>query len=430
MAERDGIRNATDQESRLRSFVLANVQRTLKPPNRMMKHPFIDPGSVYEGNLWDWDSYWASYALLGILDGSSGPQRELRRQCIEHVRGNVLNFLDYQLDDGYVPMMVQESDFPVPYLNRKHREGAVLNMHKPFLFQQVRLASEASGDFQWAAPLFDRLAAYLRHYERVYRSASCGLYVWADDVMIGNDNDPAVFGRPRFSTAGMLLNGFMAAELSAAALIAGKLGRAEEEGRYRGAASALAAAVTAECWDQRDGFFYSVDVDITTRAYDWFHKGLGVFWKTLPLKVRTWPGFLPLWNRTATTAQAARLATHAADEATFWAPFGVTTLARDEKMFSLQPTINPSNWLGPIWVVSNYIVFRGLLNYGHRDLAAELCARTLALLGADLEKTGTLHEFYNPFTGEPIMNPGFLNWNMLALTMASELRRETTESFG
>jgi putative isomerase len=37
-----------------------------------------------------------------------------------------------------------------------------------------------------------------------------------------------------------------------------------------------------------------------------------------------------------------------------------------------------------------------------------------------LQKTGTLHEFYNPFTGEPIMNPDFFNWNMLAVVMADE----------
>ena len=413
-------------ETTLRSYVLENVERTLKAPNRMMRHPFIDPGSVYEGNLWDWDSYWASCALLSIVDESVPNGAVLRRRCLEHARGNVLNFLDHQEPDGYIPMMVQESDYPVPYLVRKHREGAVLNMHKPFLCQQIRLVSEAGHDFSWVAPLFDGVDAYLRHYARVYRSASCGLYVWADDVMIGNDNDPAVFGRPPFTTAGMFLNGFMVAELEAAAAVAGKLGRAAEADRCHREAAELAAAVAAECWDERDGFFYSVDVDVKTRPYDWFHKGLGVFWKTLPIKVRTWPGFLPLWNRTATPAQAQRLAAHAEDEATFCAPFGICSLARDEKMFSLQATINPSNWLGPAWVVSTYVVFRGLLNYGYRDEATRLCGKTLALLGGDLRRTGTLHEFYDPFTGEPIMNPGFLNWNMLALTMAAELRGQPT----
>ena len=47
--------------------------------------------------------------------------------------------------------------------------------------------------------------------------------------------------------------------------------------------------------------------------------------------------------------------------------------------------------------------------------------RTMRLLGDDLEKTGSLHEYYNPFNGKPIMNGGFINWNILALNMADEL---------
>lgn len=56
-------------------------------------------------------------------------------------------------------------------------------------------------------------------YDKYYLNENCGLYVWADDVMIGMDNDPATFGRPRFSTANMFLNSFMVRELRAMASI-------------------------------------------------------------------------------------------------------------------------------------------------------------------------------------------------------------------
>jgi putative isomerase len=39
-------------------------------------------------------------------------------------------------------------------------------------------------------------------------------------------------------------------------------------------------------------------------------------------------------------------------------------------------------------------------------------------------KTGTLHEYYNPETCGPIMNSGFINWNILALNMYKELSRK------
>ena len=64
------------------------------------------------------------------------------------------------------------------------------------------------------------------------------------------------------------------------------------------------------------------------------------------------------------------------------------------------------------------------MNYGYRKEAELMYERTVKLLGTDLEKTGSLHEYYNPFTGEPIMNGGFINWNILALNMRDELDGE------
>ena len=186
---------------------------------------------------------------------------------------------------------------------------------------------------------------------------------------------------------------------------------------------ALVRAVLQECWDGRDGFFYSADTDIRTRKYDWFHQGLGVFWKTLPIRIRTWSGFLPLLAGFATPAQAALLAREAENERTFKSPFGVCTLAKNEKMFDLSATSNPSNWLGPIWLVANYCVFRGLKDYGFSAEAERIARGSLSLLARDLEKTGCLHEYYRPDSGEPVMNGGFINWNILALTM----QRETEE---
>ena len=52
----------------LRAFFHENTPRVLKAPRGILRHPFIDPGSVYDGNLWDWDSYWSAYALLNTIE--------------------------------------------------------------------------------------------------------------------------------------------------------------------------------------------------------------------------------------------------------------------------------------------------------------------------------------------------------------------------
>ena len=90
-------------------------------------------------------------------------------------------------------------------------------------------------------------------------------------------------------------------------------------------------------------------------------------------------------------------------------------------MFNLEATNNPSNWLGPIWLVANYCVFKGMLDYGFTEEAKELCEKSVRLLERDIEKTGSMHEYYDPFTGEPVMNGGFINWNALALNMQGEI---------
>lgn len=407
-------------EESIRSFVIDNTPKVLKNPVSFIKYPFIDPGSVYNGNVWDWDTYWSVYGFLNLADTYEDPT--MRDKIIEHAKGNIYNFFDHQLEDGYIPMMIEVGKWPEPYLNMKHKEGVLMNMHKPFLCNQICLISDYIKDYSWIKDYVNQLEKYFECYYKNYYFENSGLFVWCDDIMIGMDNDPATFGRPKFSTANIFLNSFMVTELKAMAKILNALGECKiKEADYLTKAEQLVEAIQKECWDKRDKFFYSVDVDIKTRKFDWFHQGLGVFWKTLPIKVRVWSGFIPMWAGFATKEQAEYMVKHIFDEDTFGSDYGIATLAKDEKMFDLSVTNNPSNWLGPIWLVANYVVFRGLMNYGYLEEAKTICDRTILLLGRDMEKSGSLHEYYDPFTGEPIMNGGFINWNILAINMIDEL---------
>jgi putative isomerase len=86
-------------------------------------------------------------------------------------------------------------------------------------------------------------------------------------------------------------------------------------------------------------------------------------------------------------------------------------------MYNVRPSGNPSSWLGPIWGASNYLTFRGLVRYGFDDDARDLAEKTVRLLGRDIQRTGAMHEYYQPENGEPLLNHGFQNWNMLVLNM-------------
>ena len=403
--------------NRLHDYILAHAKDMLKEPRGYIRYPFIDPGSVYNGNVWDWDTYWSAYGLMSLWDEFAPDMQE---KILLHTMGNVRNFFDHQLEDGYIPMMiVDDGKGEETYLNRKHKEGVRMNMMKPFLACQTLLASEKAGSADWAKEYAEPFRCYLDYYDTYFHEHS-GLYVWHDDIMIGMDNDPASFGRPQDSAANIFLNAFMIRELEALRKLYEAWQMPEEAAYCDEKRRKLIDAVQAECWDERDGFFYSVDVDVHTRPYDWFHKGLGVFWKTLPIRIRVWSGFIPLYAGIATKEQAEKMLAWAQDEATFASPYGIRTLARNEKMYNLSATNNPSNWLGPIWLIANYVVCMAMHRCGFTEEAQSIAARSVHLLGKDLEQHGCLHEYYNPETGEPVMNGGFINWNVLALSMAKE----------
>ena len=90
-------------------------------------------------------------------------------------------------------------------------------------------------------------------------------------------------------------------------------------------------------------------------------------------------------------------------------------------MYAIIKSGNPSCWLGPVWGISNYMVFEGLVRYGYVEEAKELCKKTIELFGKDILVNGEMHEYYDPETGEGVNNPGFQNWNLLVVNMISWL---------
>ncbi len=79
-------------EGMLREWVLGKLARTFKEPTGSLKHPFIDPGGGYEGNLWDWDSFWGVYGTLNLLDRNgalNGVQAVAGRPWIAYAEGNI-----------------------------------------------------------------------------------------------------------------------------------------------------------------------------------------------------------------------------------------------------------------------------------------------------------------------------------------------------
>ncbi|WP_420144660.1 MGH1-like glycoside hydrolase domain-containing protein [Sphingobium sp.] len=126
----------------------------------------------------------------------------------------------------------------------------------------------------------------------------------------------------------------------------------------------LGAAILNQCWDSRDAFFYTVDVQCVDRRAKLItnvERGMDMAGSTIPLRFQQFTGFLPMWRGIATKAQAdAMIARNYRADDRLRAAHGVRTLSSQEKMYGTAFSSNPSNWLGSIWIISNYFARKGL----------------------------------------------------------------------
>lgn len=421
----------------IKSNIYKDYKKMYRPGGGALVFPFLTPGSnQYDNVLWDWDSWLSNIALRQILT-DIGSDKD-KQEAVKYEQGCVLNFLHYGDWDGYLPIVIWEDSKP-----RDIRPENIynVNMHKPVLAQHAAFLTRQNGNnAEWIREKFFHLQAFVNNYKTHHRNKATGLYYWQSDVAIGVDNDPCTFFRPAKSSASIYLNCLMYKELVSMVYLSNCLNLIDVGKEFAADAENLKQAVQTNCWDERDGFFYSVDLNlrpITNEADNTLgrtfiiHSGYPRDYDCLIQRIEVWSGFLALWAGIATDAQAERIVKeHFLNTKTFNSASGVRTLSKMEKMYSLRASANPSNWRGPVWGISNYMVFKGLLKYGYTTEAKELARKTVCLFGRDFEKNGALHEYYEPETGEPLLNKGFQNWNYLVINMAAWLEgRNVVEEY-
>ena len=466
-----GVKATKEHRELIKQHIYGDYKKMLKQPTGIaLKYPYLTPGSQqYARVLWDWDSWLSDVALRQTLNDVGNDSD--REEALKYEQGCVLNYLAYtSVEDGYMPMVISASTDPDKI---KPEDIYKTNMHKPCLAQHaafiiqthpqplpVREGSDylegeksmeelssslphregQGGGAEWLRPFFPRLEAFIQNYHDHHRHAETGLYYWQDDLAIGVDNDPSTFFRPKGSSASIYLNCLMYKELRAMSYLAGQLQLPGVKQKYAAMADSLRDAVREWCWDEKDGMYYSVDLNLLPYTGEpqyifgtmmTLHKGAPRHYPCLIQRLGCWSGFMTLWAGIATPEQARRMVKeNLMDERTFCGTYGVRTLSKLEKMYNLRATNNPSNWQGPLWGISNYMVFRGLADYGMNKEARMMAEKTVALFAEDLKKNGALHEYYDPDSGEPIMNPGFQNWNYLVLNMVAWLEgREVVREF-
>ena len=155
-------------------------------------------------------------------------------------------------------------------------------------------------------------------------------------------------------------------------------------------------AMRDHMWDEKAGTFLSVKRDTMEKV-----------------PVATISSWIPLTAGVPTKAMAKRMAEVLASDA-FQTPLPVPTVDRTDKRW------RPKGfWRGDVWPSTNYQIARGLFDYGHKALAADIADKTVA----NAIKNG-INEHYDSVSGKPIGVPNYCMSSTLVTMMLDGLTRK------
>jgi neutral trehalase len=117
--------------------------------------------------------------------------------------------------------------------------------------------------------------------------------------------------------------------------------------------------------------------------------------------------FYPLLARVPDRRKAGRMiAEHLENPEEFWGQWVLPSISRNDPAYSNQ------YWRGRIWGPMNFLVYLGLRNYDLAEERAALVERSRRLLLRSFRRDRTVHENYDPDTGEGTSDD-YYHWGAL-----------------
>ncbi|MGC9342449.1 MAG: amylo-alpha-1,6-glucosidase [Bacteroidales bacterium] len=173
-------------------------------------------------------------------------------------------------------------------------------------------------------------------------------------------------------------------ELKYLAKMAGLLGKETDAEKWQELADKTDRLINETFWDDETGFFYHVDKQDHTFMF-----------MDRDLKRQEIIGFLPMWSQSISDERADTLIKKLLDPEKFWRKYGIPTLSADDPFYS--PYVDYCcKWNGPVWLLWDYMVYRGLKNYGYDDIASDLAQKMIRAAQVQLEKNHNFWESYSP----------------------------------
>jgi hypothetical protein len=338
--------------------------------------------------FYDWDLYFEN-----LYNGYYG--------VYPYCYTNLKEFLSRQQADGYINRSLNKQR------DRQH--------FKPFMAQLVVLgARQSNNDYAWLnteptgpnvtvpanGSYYNRLKKYVDKWFS-YDGDGNGLPTWNSCDAAGNDNQWSRGGQlGAFIDEGVDLASYLVRELRAMAVIADHLGQKDDSKAFTTHADLVCKLINDVFWDEKDGMYY--DRNEKTKE---------------TIRVKSVTNFMPLFCGAATPERAARtINERLLNEKEFWLAYPVASYAKTEPDY-YQGSHNECNWRGSTWAPTNYMIFQGLMRYGHKDVAKELATR---LFNMAVVKNPGLCEYYNAEDGSGLGHTQFWGFTSLYYVMLLE----------
>ncbi len=202
------------------------------------------------------------------------------------------------------------------------------------------------------------------------------VFEWKCDSFYTNFNTECnMVNSPRFDDGVLMdsvdLSSFVANEARSLGAIAKIIGKRSEAAYWDVMYSRVKNAINIALFDVVDGFYY--DKTLVSSIYK---------------RVKTVAGFIPLFAGVCTNEIASVLLDKLSSPAEFNTRVSIPTVTkRDIKSQDM--------YRGPMWLEYNYLIARGLKEYGYNEKAEEIIKKSVLTVKNEFERHGVIYECYS-----------------------------------
>lgn len=340
--------------------------------------PYID--SAFNNSLFMWDTCFI------MMFAKYGRRAFDFQQSLD-------NFYAKQHPDGFICREIKESDGTDSF--HRHDPSSTGPNGLPFAEWEHYQHTNDKGRL---AEVFPVLLAYHR-WLKLYRTWPDGSY-WSSGWGAGMDNQPRMpegeglisdYYHGHLSWIDPTIQQIFSAKLLSA--MAEVLGRQADIPDIKQEQDYLTNYVNTRMWDEKTSFYY----DLRSNGELSDVKTIGAYWA--------------LMSHLVPDVRVEPFVAHLENPDEFKTQHRIPALSKDHPKYM----VGTVYWSGGVWAPTNYMVMRGLNEYGYGGLAHEIALNHVLNVTNVYKKTGTIWEYFSPESADPCVaaRPDFVGWGGL-----------------